>query len=266
MRMRKLSLAAAVAAAAVATFLSAGAAMAAPAPHLTGSVALDNPDQYATFNNISGPNGGSFSYTNFNQPDNPGASNVWSVAKGTNIPLTVSEGAASYNHVLTVDSIEPTGQGSLSFTGHGYWADLNGPNGPIYTWTATGTIVGNQLTLNLLYKTGAPGYTATDTATISPDGSATGTATDSNGDVGLTVSLPAGSFFQALSYTAPVSNVSFGTNGDAQFSSAVPAGHAWGGTPYTITVHDGGNPGVGHDTYAQNGGPFTVDGGNLTVH
>jgi hypothetical protein len=155
---------------------------------------------------------------------------VWSVAKGTPINLHVAQGAATFNHVLYVDSIEPTGQGSLSFTGHGYWADLNGPNGPIYNWTATGTIVGNQLSMHLLYTSGTPGYTADDTATINPDGSATGTATDSNGDAGLTVSLDAGSFFQALSYTAPVSSVGFDTNGDAQFSSAVPAGHAWGGT------------------------------------
>jgi hypothetical protein len=249
--------------------LAAGPALASTPAHLTGSVALDAPDQYATFNNIGGTpsaSTGSFSYTNFSQPDTA-ATGVWSLPKGTAIPLTVSEGAASFNHVLYVDSIEPTSQTSLSFTGHGYWADLNGPNGPIYNWTATGSIAGNQLTLHLLYTSGNPGYTATDTATINPDGSANGTATDSNGDAGLTVSIPSGPLFQALSYTAPVNSVSINSStGDASFGSAVPAGHAYGGTPYTITVHDGGNPGVGNDTYAQNGGQFTVDGGNLTVH
>jgi len=235
----------------------------APAQHLTGSVNLDAPDQVATFNNIAGTNSGSFTYTNFNQPDTA-ATGVWSLPKGTPIQLQVNQGAAQFNHVLIVNSIEPTSQSSLSFTGHGYWADLNGPNGPVYNWTATGTIVGNQLSLHLLYTSGAPGYTADDTATINPDGSATGTATDSNGDTGLTVSIPANSLFQALSYTAPVSGVNI-NGADATFSSAIPAGHVYPNTPFTITVHDGGNPGV-HDTYKQDGAPYTVDGGNLTVH
>jgi len=258
MRMRKLSTAAAVAAAAAATFLSAGAAMSAPAPHLTGSVNLDAPDQVATFNNIA-TNSGSFTYTNFNQPDTA-ATGVWSLPKGIDLHLQVSEGAAQFNHTFQVDSIEPTSQSSLSFTAHGHWDDIPG-----YTWNATGTIVGNQLQMHLLYTGGAPGYTADDTATINPDGSVSGTATDSNGDAGLTVSMPSGSLFQALSYTAPVSGVRF--SGDtATFNSAIPAGHVYADTHFTISVVDGGNPGVGHDQYTQDGASYAVDGGNLTVH
>src|SRR5215471_13809387 len=190
------------AAAAILPVVSATAASAATAPHLTGSVNVDNPDLYSGFNNISAPGGGSLTYTNFNYPD-PG-SGVWSLQKGTPINLHVAVGAAWFNHTLIVDSIEPNGPSALSFTGHGYWNDHPG-----YAWNATGTVSGNQLVLHLAYTSGNPGYTATDTFTINSDGSANGTATDSSGTAGLTVSLAQGSLYEVLAFTAPVNNVRF---------------------------------------------------------
>jgi hypothetical protein len=255
------------AAAGILPVVSATAASAAPAPHLTGSVNIDNPDLYSGFNNIGGTptaSTGSLTYTNFNYAD-PG-SGVWSLHKGTPIHFNVAVGNANFNHVLIVDSIEPSGPNALTFTGHGHWADLNGPDGPIVNWTATGTVSGGQMVLHLTYTTGPAGYvgyTATDTFTIAPDGGGSGTSSDA-AVTGIT--LDPGSLFEALAFNAPVSNVSFPNGTDAQFSSVVPAGHALAGTPFTVKVHDGGNPGVGHDTWSQDGTSYTVDGGNLTVH
>jgi hypothetical protein len=243
--------------------VTATTASAASPPHLTGSVNLDNPDQYVAFNNISGTSSGSLTYTNFTYPD-PG-SGVWSLPQGTPINYTVSVGAAYFNHTLIVDSIEPNGASALSFTGHGFWADLYANGAPVYNWTATGTVSGTSLKMHIVYTTGNPGYTADLTGTVASGGSVSGTATDSAGTAGLTISMPAGSLFEALAYTAPVNTVHIGTT-TASFRSAIPVGHALAGTSFGISVTDGGNPGVGHDTYTQDGAGYVIDDGNLTVH
>jgi hypothetical protein len=261
--MRKAILTACAALAAVLGIgLAAAPAMAGTAPHLTGSVALAGPaDQYATLNNIAASASGSLSYTNFNVADTA-ASGVWSLPKGTAIPLDFNLGGSDYNHTLIVDSIQPTGLGSFTFTGHGsYVPDAS------YTWNATGSMVGNQVTLHLVYTGANPGYTVDASASIAADGSFTGTATSS---AAQSFTLTGSGAFQALSFTAGVNTVSVtpsATGGDAVFSSAIPPGHTYAGTPFTETVHDGGSPGSVHDTWSQNpAGPSTITAGNLTVH
>jgi hypothetical protein len=76
--------------------------------------------------------------------------------------------------------------------------------------------------------------------------------------------MPAGSLFQALDYTAPVSGVNVSGN-TGSFNSAIPAGHIYAGTGFHIDVTDGGSPGPGHDTYAQDGTPYSITSGNLVV-
>lgn len=242
--------------------LAAAPAMAGTAPHLTGSVALAGPaDQYASLNNIAAPASGSLSYTNFNVADTA-ASGVWSLPKGTAIPLDFNLGGSDYNHTLIVDSIQPTGLGSFTFTGHGsYDADQS------YTWNATGSVVGTTLTLHLVYTGANAGYTVDASAAINPDGTLTGTATSNQGQ---SFTLSGSGAFQALSFTAGVNSVTVtptATGGSAFFASAIPAGHTYAGTTFTESVTDGGSPGPGHDTWTQNpAGASQITAGNLTVH
>ena len=248
---------------AAAAIITGGVAAAAPAmastpPHLTGSVALSSPAQYATFGNIGGPGSGSFSYTNFTVADTA-ASGVWSLPT-TPVEIDFGLGGGNYPHHLTVDSLQPIGLNSFTFTGHGTFD----PD-PSYTWTATGSVSGTTLSMHIVYTGTQAGYTLDFTGTINPDGSVTGTSfSDSLGRT-LTVSMPAGSLFQALDYTAPVSKVTVGS-GTASFDSAIPAGHVYAGTGFHISVTDGGSPGTGHDAYYQDGNRYQITGGNLTVH
>ena len=256
--MRKILITAALACAALAPVAAATAASAGTAPHLTGSVALAGPaDQYATLNNIAATASGSLSYTNFNVAD-IAATGAGSLPKGVAIPLDFNLGGSDYNHTLIVDSIQPTGLASFTFTGHGsYVPDAS------YTWTATGSVSGEALSMDLTYTGSNAGYTVHLDATINADGTFTGTAASNQGQ---SFTLSGSGAFQALSFTAPVNSVSF--NGTAaQFSSAIPAGHTYAGTPFTEYVNDGGSPGAGHDTWTQNpAGASTITAGNLTVH
>jgi len=239
----------------------AAPAMASTTPHLTGSVALSGPAQYATFNNIGGPASGSFSYTNFTVADTTN-SGVWSLQTGTDHQVEIDFGLGDgiYSHHLTVDSLQPTGLNSFTFTGHGnYDPDKS------YTWTATGSVSGTTLSMHIVYTGTQAGYTLDFTGTVNPDGSVTGTSFSDSMARTLSVSMPAGSLFQALDYTAPVSNVTMGS-GTAGFDSAIPAGHIYPGTGFHISVTDGGSPGAGHDSYYQDGTRYTITSGNLTVH
>jgi len=263
MRIRTILAAAAAPATLAAVLLgTAGQASAATVPHLTGSVALAGPaDQWAALNNIAAPGSGSLSYTNFNVADAPGAgSGVGSLPKATAIPLHFNLGGTDYNHTLIVDAIQPTGLASFTFTGHGTWDNDPGD----YTWTATGSVSGETLTMNLVYNGANPGYSVNASATIDPaTGSLTGSASSS---AGQSFTLTGSGAFQALSFTAPVSDVSFNGNA-AHFASAIPAGHTYAGTPFTEDVTDGGSPGAGHDTWSQNpAGASTITAGNLTIH
>lgn len=272
MRIRTILAAAAAPAALAAVLLgTAGQASAATTPHLTGSVALAGPaDQWAALNNIAAgsptapgaPGSGSLSYTNFNVADSA-ASGVGSLPKGTDIPLSFNLDGTPYDHILTVDSIQPTGLASFTFTGHGAWHDDSS-----YKWTATGSVTGEALTMHLVYTGNNPGYSVDASATIDP---ATGTLTGSaSSSAGQSFTLTGSGAFQALSFTAPVDHVTVtpsSVGGDAVFSSAIPAGHTYAGTPFTETVHDGGSPGSVHDKWSQNpSGPSVITAGNLTVH
>ena len=251
--------------AALAAIITGGVAAAAPAfaatgpaPKITGSFSLAGPAQYESINNVSA-SGGSLSYTNFTYADH--GSGVWSLpSNGTPVELDFGLGGGNYPHHLTVDSVQPTGLNSFTFTGHGSFD----PD-PSYTWTATGSVSGTVLSMHIVYTGTQAGYTLDFTGAINADGSVTGTSfSDSLGRT-LSVSMPANSLFEALSYTAPVSNVSFtGTTGSFQF--VIPAPHALQGTLVTVNVTDGGSPGAGHDTYAHNGTVYQITGGNLTVH
>ena len=236
--------------------LAAGPAMAGTAPHLTGSVVLSGPAQFESLNNIGGPSG-SVSYTNFTYPS-PG-SGVWSL---NNAEIDFGYQGGNYPHHLTVTGINVTGLNSYTFTGHGsYDPDQS------YTWNATGSVSGSTLSMHILYTGTQAGYYLDFTGTINPDGSVTGTSfSDSLGRT-LTVAMPAGSLFEVLSYTAPVSNVTLNSaTGDGSFSFVIPQGTSLAGTQVQVNVHDGGNPGRGHDSYAHNGTSYPITGGNLTVH
>lgn len=274
MRIRTILAAAAAPAALAAVLLgTAGQASAATTPHLTGSVALAGPaDQWAALNNIAAgnptapgaPGSGSLSYTNFNVADlvNTG---VGSLPKGTPVEIDFGYQGGNYPHHLIVDTIQPTSLSSFTFTGNGSY-DKDGS----YTWTATGSVSGETLNMHIVYTGTQAGYYLDFAGTINPDGSVTGTSfSDSLGRT-LTVGMPAGSAFQALSFNSPVDHVSVtpsAAGGDAGFSAAIPALHTYAGTPFTETVHDGGSPGSVYDTWSQNpAGASTITAGNLTVH
>lgn len=248
----------AVAALAVLTggIAAAAPAMAAttPTPKITGSFSLANPTQYESVNAFVGDKG-SVSYTNFTYADQ--GSGVWSLH--SNIAVNFGLDGAPYPHTMVVDSISPTGLASFDFTGHGSYVQ-----DPSYTWTAKGSVSGTSITLHITYTGSNKGYAADATGTIAADGSVSGSATSSTGQ-DLSMAMPAGSAFEALSYTAPVSGVQV-SGSDGQFSAAIPAGHVLAGTAFTVKVHDGGSPGAGNDTYAQDGTSYTIAGGNLTVH
>lgn len=233
----------------------AAPAMASTAPHLTGSVVLSGPAQFESFNNIGGPNG-SVSYTNFTSPS-PG-SGVWSL---NNAEIDFGYQGQPYVHHLIVDGINVTGLNSYTFTGHGSYDSS-------YTWNATGSVVGSQISMHIVYTGAQAGYFLDFTGTINAaDGSVTGTSfSDSLGRT-LTVAMPAGSLSEVLSYTAPVSDVNLNSaKGDGSFSFYIPAGTSLAGTLVQVNVHDGGNPGPGHDTYAHNSTSYPITGGNLTIH
>lgn len=247
--------------------IAAAPAMAASTPHITGSFSMSGPAQYETINNVSASGSGSLSYTNFEAQDTA-ASGVWSLHIGQPIELDFAvNGSGTYPHTMIVDSIQPTGLSSFTFTGHGnYVAD------PSYHWTATGSVSGSVLALHVVYDTNStdPGFTMDISGTINPDGSVT--ALPINDGVYsrvLTPSMPAGSAFQAFDFTAPVTSATVGA-ASGQFSFLIPAGHLYAGSSVAVAVTDGGSPGPGHDTYAHGFGsptnPYTITGGNLTVH
>jgi len=257
MRIRTILAAAAAPAALAAVLLGTTAASASTAPHLTGSVVLSGPAQFESFNNIGGPNG-SVSYTNFTSPS-PG-SGVWSL---NNAEIDFGYQGQPYVHHLIVDGINVTGLNSYTFTGHGsYDPDQS------YTWNATGSVVGSKISMRIVYTGTQAGYSLDFTGTVNAtDGSVTGTSfSDSLGRT-LTVAMPAGSLSEVLSYTAPVSDVNLNSaKGDGSFSFYIPAGTSLAGTLVQVNVHDGGNPGLNHDTYAHNSTSYPITGGNLTIH
>lgn len=243
-------------------------AIAAPSrfTHATGSVGLAAPQQYAAFNAFDyGATGdrGTVSYTNFEFA--AAGSGVWNI--GGSHALTTFLGAAPYAHTMNIDTIVPTSPTSSTFSGTGFYnAD------PSYTWTVTGTINGSAIDYLIVYTGTSAGYSFHATGTIAADGSMSGSATDSALQEPLSWSMPAGSAFEVLSYTAQVNCAVIGGS-DATFGFVIPAGSALAGTPVVVRVHDGGTPGTNGDTWAHGVGtcgaatsPYTIVSGNLVVH
>jgi len=94
--------------------------------------------------------------------------------------ITFTCGGSPYAHALnTVSENQFTG----NFTGSGYYvAD------PSTTWNATGNVSGSNVTFQIVYATGNPGYTLNGIGTIANDGSVSGTV-DNNCE---TFAMPAG--------------------------------------------------------------------------
>jgi hypothetical protein len=236
-------------AASAATLTSARPAMA------WGSVELGNPLQYEKFLAIqNGSHHGTVDYTNFTYAE-PG-SGVWAPANSPQA-LTFTYAGTAYTHTLNgglkLTALSPE---KLAFTGSGSY---NGQAGA--TWTISGQVKGNKISYTIKYTgTLSPGYTVTATGTIAADGSASGTATSSQGQA-LTWTEGPGAFASVLHYVAPVSSVHVKTGHNATFQFTIPANVAGlAGTKVTVTVHDGGR-GAAHDTYAHG-----VTGGAQTAY
>src|SRR5205814_4492030 len=214
-------------------------------PHATGDVALSNPLQYASFNASSAPSG-TANYTTFTYAD-PGT-NVWNISGTHNIVFTTPD-TSTYSHTMNVTNLVALSNTSTSFSGTGtYDAD------PSYTWTVTGTVAGNAVSFHIVYTGTGAGYFVNGSGTIASDGSISGTALDSNG-LSLTWTMPAGSAFEVLHYTATVTCAfvnSAALTPNAQFWYTIPptAPAGLAGLIIEVSVTDTGSPGVGHDTYA----------------
>ena len=255
---------------AVPTAFMTGFATSPPVPKVTGSVALSGPPQYASFNAFQQtPVKGSITYTNFGYYPVLGTG-VWTVAPWTS--LTVHFGG-DYAHTVNVTSIVPTSTNSVDFSGNGSY--------PGYTWTITGSVNGSNIAFQIVYLTGLPGYTFNAVGTIAPDGSMSGTATDTLSRY-LTWSTPPASAQEVFSYTAAVTCASVNnavTPGTATFGFTIPVGVPLAGTNVVVYVTDGGSPGPGNDTWAHGvdsgpgacttadaSTPYPIISGNLVVH
>jgi hypothetical protein len=237
--------------------------------HVTGGIAMSAPSQYVSFNAFDyGPTGdrGTVNYTNF---DYAGAgTNVWNV--GGTYELDTALGGTPYAHTMTVDTVTPISTTATLFSGFGdYIADSS------YTWTVTGSVTGSAISFHILYTGTGAGYWFDAIGTIAPDGSMSGTGTDSLGQTPLTWSTAAGSAHEVLSYTASVTCAVISST-DATFVFTIPAGFpGLSGLNIVAKVHDGGTPGTNGDTWAHGVATSTCDGpvgyypitsGNLVVH
>ena len=151
----------------------------------------------------------------------------------------------SYNHTLNGATLHliALSNDRLAFSGTGYYNP-----GP-YTWTIRGQIIGgNKVKATIVYNTG---YKMVMTGAIASDGSAAGTAvSNTSPPQALTWTMPAGSFFSVLSYSARVqSDQIAGRNATFTFTipNSVPG---LAGIKVTDKVHDGGF-GPRHDRFAQ---------------
>jgi hypothetical protein len=251
---------------------AAGAASARPLPSVptaTGNVALSGPIQYESFAAFAGRsrNHGWVDYANFTYPD-PGT-RVWNIG-GTHT-LTFTVGGSTYQHTMNVTTVTPLSTHSTSFSGTGTY----NPDPTAYTWTVSGTVNWNVVKFTIVYTgTANPGYKVSGRGVIAADGSVSGTATDSNGAT-LAFTMPAGSAFEVLNYTARVTWAAVYQHRNANFVFTIPkrAPAGLAGLCIIVKVHDGG-PGHVHDTYAHgvctspHNGPvnqYPITSGNITV-
>ena len=131
---------------------------------------MSGPIQYVSFAAFArGRHHGFINYTNFTSPASQ--TNVWNIS-GTHSLVF----AGTYAHTMTVTTVTPLSTSATWFSGTGtYNAD------PSYTWTVTGTVRWNTLSFSILYTGTNAGYRVRGRGLIAPDGSASGTAVDSNG-------------------------------------------------------------------------------------
>lgn len=233
----------------------------------TGGIRMAGPLQYAAFNAFDyGATGdrGTVNYTNFEYP--VAGTGVWHV--GGTYPLIVTYGGL-WAHTMTVDSVIPVSPTATKFSGTGvYDGDAS------YTWTVRGGVAGSAIWFDLTYTGTLAGYVFSAVGTIAPDGSMSGTATDTLGQSPLTWAVPAGSVHEVFSYTASVSCAVI-SGADATFVFEIPAGVPYAGTAVVAKIHDGGTPATNGDTWAHGvatsacDGPvglYAITGGNLVVH
>ncbi len=253
--------------------VSVVASMTAAAPlfhQATGSIGLSSPSQYVSFTafdyGLTGDRG-TVNYTNFEYP--VAGTGVWNV--GGTYPLVVTLDGSSYAHTMTVDTVTPISTTATLFSGTGFYnAD------PSYTWTVNGSVSGSAISFHILYTGTSAGYFFDAVGTIAADGSMSGRATDSLGQLGLTWATPAGSVHEVLSYTASVSCAEV-VAPNATFWFTIPAGFpGLSGLIVIAKVHDGGTPGTNGDTWAHGVATsactdaavsnYPITSGNLVVH
>lgn len=237
----------------------------------TGSIGM-SPTQFAAFNAFDyGPTGdrGTVNYTNFDYGA-PG-SGVWLPAVGT-YALTTYLGASPYLHTMVIDTVTPVALKTTMFSGTGFYvAD------PSVTWTVNGAINGSSIWFDIVYTGTYAPYTFHAVGTIAPDGSISGTGTDSLLQPGETWTLPSGFAHEVLSYSASVTCAVVNPAHNAMtFVFTIPAGFpGLTGLPIVVKVVDGGTPGVNGDTWAHGvatsacdgpTGGYPITSGNLVVH
>jgi hypothetical protein len=81
-------------------------------------------------------------------------------------------------------------------------------------------VSGTSIMLHITYTGSSKGDAVDATGTIAADGPVSGSATSSTGQA-LSMTMPAASAFEALSYTASVSGVQV-DGGAGQFSAGIP--------------------------------------------
>jgi len=229
---------------------TAGAASAhpVPMPTATGSVALAG-TQYVSFTASAGlgRHHGQIDYANFMY--RAFGTNVWNIM-GQHALVFADSSGTQYAHTMMVTSVVPVSTVMTTFSGTGtYNADPSH-----YTWTVTGTVNLNAISFKITYTGADLGYWVSGTGVIARDGSVSGTSIDRN-QAKLTFTMPAGSAFQVLRYTAPVT-WAFIRGHDARFGYVIPWGAPWRlvGLPMVVKVHDGGR--YHPDTYASGVGTF----------
>ena len=219
----------------------ASAAVRPPAPREAyGSMELGSPLQYETFLALQGFGRyhGVVDYTNWTYAE-PG-SGVYAPQSGAHQLTFVYQGAPyahTLNGGLNLVALSPD---RLAFSGTGFY------DGGGITWTITGRVTDAALTATIAYD--GQTYTVFLTGKVAADGSVSGTAKSSTGQV-LTFTMPAGTFASVLHYIAPIRSDQIRGH-DATFQFTIPRNVAGlAGTKVTVKVHDGGFGRV-HDRYA----------------
>jgi hypothetical protein len=217
----------------------------APVRVATGSVGLTSPTQYERFTAIQGsPYHGAVRYTNFTAGE--AGSGVWAPESAPHaVSFQLNGVGTPYVHTLNGGLVlRALSNNRVAFSGTGKYT--LSPQ----TWAITGQVNGDHVSFTIRYD--ASTYVVNGTGTIAPDGSASGNAT-APGQT-LTWAMPAGSFDQVLSYTAPVqtAHINLGTR-TVNLSFTIPASvPTYGGIHVTESAQN-------------NGSVLTIDGGNYPV-